>query len=145
MCTRDWLRPSSSSIYSSSQKGTIQQILCLIYSRHEQDSCKANSNPNANIDVLASDLSSLWPHLSSQWKPNSYTSDQASVLTAAGDTVSSRPLKTDVSGLCHTNLLSSGMSWLFSAPWNTSYDTFMNPKNEWWVLRHKINRDAGSP
>lgn len=67
MYTRDYLKPLLSAIYSGPQKeNDSANIECLTYSRHEQDSCKVNSNPNVNIEFLVTDLRSLSTHPSPQ-------------------------------------------------------------------------------
>lgn len=53
---------------------------------------KASSNSDVNIESLVPDLRSLLTQFFlPQGKPNSYKNDRASLLTAAGDTVSSGP------------------------------------------------------
>lgn len=65
MYPRDDPRPSLSPMYLGSQKEKKSaNTECLIYLRHELDSCKARSNPDVNTEFLISDLRSLSTHLS---------------------------------------------------------------------------------
>jgi len=66
--TGDYLKPLLPHIFSGPQKeNDSANIECLIYSRHEQDSYKVNSNPNIN-EFLVSDIRPLSTYLSLQWK-----------------------------------------------------------------------------
>lgn len=66
--TGDYLKPLLPHIFSGPQKeNDSANTKCLIYSRHDQDSCKVNSNPNIN-EFLVSDIRPLSTDLSLQWK-----------------------------------------------------------------------------
>ena len=84
--TGDYLKPLLPRIFSGPQKeNDSANTECLIYSRHEQDSCKVNSNPNIN-ELLVSDID-LFQHIY-HCSGNSCLKDQTSLHAAVGNTVS---------------------------------------------------------
>lgn len=87
MYTKDDLRLLLSPMYLGPQKeNDLAETVCLIHSRHEQDSCKASSDPAVNR-MLSSLLltEGLYPHIVHR------SENLIATTTAVGDPVSTGP------------------------------------------------------